>query len=592
MPLPKLNLPKIVLYLDLNGASIFGDSTKEKGSINAIHQAFAEKCECEWKIGTKSNFRNFMKEQKDDRILDELCENGFIKKEFADAIKKDNTGFLVFLPYLQNEVHKLERNAKRTNDEEKRLGQYKGYLQEFNNKIKELTTKEEKDSDERDEKDEKESPKKIKQLTTKKDSPGINLIDPASGRMDLTPFTEFDKANPAHTALQKPLNKFFRSARNLISKFRKHGSDFAFIYRTFGTDGKDLRSKLASNIAKEDKDNNTERKIEEIIPFIGFPDNEQMGCSLFLLSAKEGLEKKEDFEKLEELEAKTFTEAKKKKIPILVREKDKFFLYGDPKGKGDWQYTPITKGLDELNQLPPSGIIKRKEFTPSLIETLKVGHPQIEKHIKLDRELPPHNQRNVDRIMEEITPGSIQVWTDDYHYWNDRGQKHIGGKPYYMDPESDTIFMFFDDNVSDKGIIRVVIRGLDVETLGPVEEAKMQKELQTLLINMGWLVHVNTWEAATDPHYYEKKVDRVLRDAYSDKYLSYPDYVADCYRRINEVLIPYQAIIASKISANKISTQQLTEGVNALFVDDKTKEFVKTKEPRINKPPSGSTPIV
>ncbi len=60
--------------------------------------------------------------------------------------------------------------------------------------------------------------------------------------------------------------------------------------------------------------------------------------------------------------------AKGKRIPILIKQKDKFQIYGDPNGDGNWTLTDVTQDQKvDLNKLPfEKGIIRRddKEFTP------------------------------------------------------------------------------------------------------------------------------------------------------------------------------------------------------------------------------------
>lgn len=90
-----------------------------------------------------------------------------------------------------------------------------------------------------------------------------------------------------------------------------------------------------------------------------------------------------------EIDQAFWKNAKIKKTPILIKSKDKFIIYGDPKGYGNWQQTEIettdlATGLAAdlatdltLDDLPfEKGIIKRDDqlFTSFLIKTLKKGH--------------------------------------------------------------------------------------------------------------------------------------------------------------------------------------------------------------------------
>ncbi|HSW70254.1 MAG TPA: hypothetical protein VLI69_08920 [Gammaproteobacteria bacterium] len=99
------------------------------------------------------------------------------------------------------------------------------------------------------------------------------------------------------------------------------------------------------------------------------------GCDLFLMSV-------DDKNKIEKA---TRDKAIKEKTPILIREKDQFFIYGECKN-GEWGYTPIreTQDLTNLNQLfnkeqGKLSVLERTNqlFTSSLFKTLKEGHAPI-----------------------------------------------------------------------------------------------------------------------------------------------------------------------------------------------------------------------
>ena len=112
--------------------------------------------------------------------------------------------------------------------------------------------------------------------------------------------------------------------------------------------------------------NDAKKLIGKINPYDAYQILE--GYDLTLMSVK-------DVRKIDE---NILLEARKKRIPILIKTRGKFIIYGDPKSDGNWQFTNIESREDlGLNLLPfEKGILLRDDplFNPLLIEALKRGH--------------------------------------------------------------------------------------------------------------------------------------------------------------------------------------------------------------------------
>lgn len=113
------------------------------------------------------------------------------------------------------------------------------------------------------------------------------------------------------------------------------------------------------------------------------------GCDLYLFDQANASPIRQEY----------LTHAEKKKIPILVRQKDlktnknSFMLYGDKQGNGVWGFTPIV-GNNELESLPFNetkltqiGRNNRK-FTSTLQETLTKGQANFtDKHFSSNEKI-------------------------------------------------------------------------------------------------------------------------------------------------------------------------------------------------------------
>lgn len=99
-------------------------------------------------------------------------------------------------------------------------------------------------------------------------------------------------------------------------------------------------------------------------------EDHRTGCNFSLMSVTDR----------KDIDQKILDQAKAENIPILFREKgkNKFVVFGDNTGNGNWTYTEMKEGLDELQKLPfdRRDMIRRNdpEFTPSLIDKLGQGH--------------------------------------------------------------------------------------------------------------------------------------------------------------------------------------------------------------------------
>lgn len=143
------------------------------------------------------------------------------------------------------------------------------------------------------------------------------------------------------------------------------------------------------------------------------------------------------------------------------------------------------------------------------------------------------------KLLSELAPGVHGAWQDNYNYWKASGFQHQAGKPFIIDiNNTNEIPIFFDDHVKNKRIIYVDLLGFELENR--IDPEIFQELLQPLLIEMGFLVEVDTTDAILKDNYFEEKIKRSL--------------TAD----INELkrMLPIVAEQALKKTLEKIERQQ------------------------------------
>lgn len=95
---------------------------------------------------------------------------------------------------------------------------------------------------------------------------------------------------------------------------------------------------------------------------------------------------------------------------------------------------------------------------------------------------------------------------DDYDYWNLHELTALYGKPFYVDQEdSETLSLFFDDNIDEANSIHNIISPFDAKTGKsiPVEKA----------IASGLAIHVDTLQAILNDNYFIERVEDALEKA-------------------------------------------------------------------------------
>lgn len=92
---------------------------------------------------------------------------------------------------------------------------------------------------------------------------------------------------------------------------------------------------------------------------------------------------------------------------------------------------------------------------------------------------------------------------DDWKYWDDHEMASTHSKPFYIDPvDTETLEIFFDDNIRDDGLFKNIIAPIDVKTgkLIPVKQ----------LIESRQAVRVNTLEAILNDRYFIELIEEAL----------------------------------------------------------------------------------
>ncbi len=101
---------------------------------------------------------------------------------------------------------------------------------------------------------------------------------------------------------------------------------------------------------------------------------------------------------------------------------------------------------------------------------------------------------------------------DDWNYWNLHGFAAHQGKPFYVDQEdSETLSIFFDDNIDEADSINNIISSLNANTNKsiPVEE----------IVELGLAVRVDTLEAILNDNYFIERVEEIVEKANLKKML-------------------------------------------------------------------------
>lgn len=95
---------------------------------------------------------------------------------------------------------------------------------------------------------------------------------------------------------------------------------------------------------------------------------------------------------------------------------------------------------------------------------------------------------------------------DDWNYWNSHGLAAHQGKPFYVDREdSETLSIFFDDNIDEADSINNIISSLDAHSNEsiPIEE----------VVELGLPVRVDTLEAILNDNYFIERVEEAVEKA-------------------------------------------------------------------------------
>jgi hypothetical protein len=130
------------------------------------------------------------------------------------------------------------------------------------------------------------------------------------------------------------------------------------------------------------------------------------GCDIRLMSI--------DSEALT-IDEKFLHEAKMTNIPILIRQRDKFFIYGDKHGNGHWEFLEINDKEGVLKQLPYDKKVLSSDdplFSEVVRDTLKEGHAYLKGLIGILEEFksgPKELMRLLTQAGDTVTLGGLQV---------------------------------------------------------------------------------------------------------------------------------------------------------------------------------------